>query len=77
MTKAKYTRFAVAKYNIGTTYKHGWEEFDKLFLDKKKGSPIPYRIFMQSYRDQGPNVIEQKNKKDFPELTKSKRGKPV
>jgi hypothetical protein len=77
VTKAKYTRFAVAKYKIDMSYKQGWEEFDKLFLDKKKGSPIPYRTFMQSYRDQGPNVIEQKNKKDFPELTKSKRGKPV
>jgi len=35
VTKAKYTRFAVAKYKIDTSYKQGWEEFDKLFLECK------------------------------------------
>lgn len=50
--KAAYTRYAAAKYNITSGYKEYWTRFDCIFSDDK-GKPIPYKHFLQSYRDQG------------------------
>ena len=65
--KAKYTRFAVAKYEITSSYQDNWKRFDRIFIDKN-GKAIPYKTFMQSYRDQDDNYIITKNQKDFPKL---------
>ena len=65
--KSEYTRFAVAKYDINTTSKYYWQEYDRIFIDKK-GKVISYTSFMQSCRDQELQLIKEKNKEDYPEL---------
>lgn len=49
--KAEYTRYAAAKYGITLGYKEFWTRFDCIFSDDK-GKPIPYKHFLQSFRDQ-------------------------
>ncbi len=52
ISKAEYTRYATDKYGIKSSYKKYWERFDCIFKDEKD-RPIPYKYFVQSYRDQG------------------------
>ena len=49
--KAEYTRYAAEKYGISLGYKKFWTRFDCIFSDDK-GKPIPYKHFLQSFRDQ-------------------------
>ena len=52
VSKAEYTRYAAKKYGIKVSFKKDWERFDRIFKDEKD-RPIPFKHFVQSYRDQG------------------------
>ncbi len=69
VSKAKYTRFAVAKYKIQCTYQNEWKRFDNIFVDKK-GHAIPFNVFLQSCRDQDIELMKIKIAKEYPELLK-------
>ena len=44
--------YAAKKYGIKVSFKKDWERFDRIFKDEKD-RPIPFKHFVQSYRDQG------------------------
>lgn len=69
VSKAKYTRFAVAKYKIKSTYQDDWKRFDNIFVDKK-GHAISFNVFLQSCRDQDIKLMKSKIIKEFPALLK-------
>lgn len=62
--KARYSRFAVVRYDIDHNYKGYWLRFDRIFIDRK-GKAVPFQHFLQSSRDQGLDVLRDKAEEEY------------